>query len=116
MLVDKDACTLCLSCVNACPAGALLDHHERPELRFIEKNCVQCGLVKAPAQKTPSPCGRACRWRPSARSQVLNSAQPYGCIRAASPLARCRPSRPCWAGWRATPCSGRSDGAAEDVR
>jgi Fe-S-cluster-containing hydrogenase component 2 len=30
--------------VGACPAGALADNPEKPQLRFIEKNCVQCGL------------------------------------------------------------------------
>ncbi|MEP6791537.1 MAG: 4Fe-4S binding protein, partial [Ramlibacter sp.] len=42
--VDKDKCTLCLSCVSACPASALQDNPQLPQLRFIEKNCVQCGL------------------------------------------------------------------------
>ena len=42
--VDKNACTLCLSCVSACPASALQDNPDLPQLRFIEKNCVQCGL------------------------------------------------------------------------
>ena len=44
LLVDTATCTMCLSCVGACPEGALLDNPERPQLRFIEKNCVQCGL------------------------------------------------------------------------
>ncbi len=42
--VNTATCTMCLSCVGACPEGALLDNAERPQLRFIEKNCVQCGL------------------------------------------------------------------------
>ena len=42
--VDRDACTMCLACVSACPEGALLDHAEAVRLRFIERNCVQCGL------------------------------------------------------------------------
>ncbi len=44
LAINKDACTLCLSCVNACPASALADNAAAPQLRFIEKNCVQCGL------------------------------------------------------------------------
>jgi ferredoxin len=44
VLVNKDSCTLCLSCVSACPASALLDNPDKPQLKFIEKNCVQCGL------------------------------------------------------------------------
>ena len=39
--VNADTCTLCLSCVSACPASALQDNPDRPQLKFIEKNCVQ---------------------------------------------------------------------------
>ncbi|HEY4808800.1 MAG TPA: 4Fe-4S binding protein, partial [Roseiarcus sp.] len=45
--VDAEKCTLCLSCVSACPTGALRDDPERPALRFVEQACVQCGLCKA---------------------------------------------------------------------
>jgi ferredoxin len=45
--VDLDACTLCLSCVSACPANAITDHPDRPTLRFTESLCVQCGLCAA---------------------------------------------------------------------
>lgn len=42
--LDLDACTLCLSCVGACPAGALSDNPDQPMLRFTESACVQCGI------------------------------------------------------------------------
>ena len=45
--IDVAGCTLCLSCVAACPTGALGDDPERPLLRFSEDACVQCGLCKA---------------------------------------------------------------------
>ncbi|PSL18712.1 4Fe-4S binding protein [Shimia abyssi] len=44
VLVDKEACTLCLSCVSLCPAGAVGDNPEMPQLRFQEDACLQCGL------------------------------------------------------------------------
>jgi len=44
LAIDKDKCTMCLSCVGACPEAALADNPQAPQLRFIEKNCVQCGL------------------------------------------------------------------------
>lgn len=44
VLVDTDACTLCLSCVSLCPSGALAENPDRPELRFQEDACLQCGL------------------------------------------------------------------------
>lgn len=45
--VDVDGCTLCLSCVGACPANALKDNPDAPMLRFREEACVQCGLCRA---------------------------------------------------------------------
>ncbi|GGC02078.1 4Fe-4S binding protein [Pseudoduganella buxea] len=42
--VNRDACSLCMACVGACPASALLGGDTLPQLRFVEKNCVQCGL------------------------------------------------------------------------
>lgn len=44
--VDKSACTLCHACVTVCPAGAVLDGNDKPQLNFIEDLCVQCGLCK----------------------------------------------------------------------
>jgi ferredoxin len=45
--IDIEGCTLCLSCVSACPTGALSDDPDRPLLRFAEDACVQCGLCQA---------------------------------------------------------------------
>ena len=42
--LKTDACTLCLACVGACPAGALGDNPDKPMLRFTESACVQCGI------------------------------------------------------------------------
>lgn len=44
--VDTKACTLCMSCVSVCPAGAVLDGVDKPQLNFIEDLCVQCGLCE----------------------------------------------------------------------
>ncbi|KIN70323.1 Iron-sulfur cluster-binding protein [Sulfitobacter noctilucae] len=44
VVVDTDACTLCLSCVSLCPSGALGDNSDLPQLRFQEDACLQCGL------------------------------------------------------------------------
>jgi ferredoxin len=42
--VQTDGCTLCLSCVSACPVSALGDNADKPMLTFDESLCVQCGL------------------------------------------------------------------------
>jgi ferredoxin len=85
--VNKERCTLCLSCVSACPASALQDNAALPQLRFIERNCVQCGLcaTTCPEQAiTLQPRLLAGPGRREAR--VLNEAQPYACIRCGKPF------------------------------
>ncbi len=42
--VEEGACTLCLSCVGACPGNALQSGSGEPKLSFIEANCMQCGI------------------------------------------------------------------------
>ena len=85
--VDASRCTLCMSCVGACPSGALQDNPQQPELKFIEKNCVQCGLC---AKTCPE---QAIMLQPrllltSERSQPrrLHHSPPYACIRCGKPF------------------------------
>jgi ferredoxin len=42
--INEKSCTLCLSCVSACPGNALQSGQHVPQVRFIESNCLQCGL------------------------------------------------------------------------
>ena len=85
--LDTGKCTLCLACVNACPAGALLDNTERPELRFIESHCVQCGLCVQTCPEDALTLAPRLSLRPERQQpRVLNSAQPYGCIRCGRPF------------------------------
>ena len=87
LLVNKDACTLCLSCVSACPASALQDNPDLPQLKFIEKNCVQCGLCASTCPEgaiTLQPRLLLTPQRKEAR--VLNESQPYQCIRCSKPF------------------------------
>ncbi len=45
--INSEGCTLCLSCVSACPVSALGDNADKPMLTFDESLCVQCGLCAA---------------------------------------------------------------------
>ena len=83
--VNADGCTLCLSCVSACPTGALSDDPERPLLRFSEDACVQCGLCKATCPEkviTLEPRLSFAR----AGSRVLKEEIPFCCIRCGKPF------------------------------
>ena len=85
--INKDACTLCLSCVNACPASALQDNPQSPQLKFIEKNCVQCGLcVKTCPEKALSLLPRLNMKPTRKEAVVLNEMQPYACVRCNKPF------------------------------
>jgi ferredoxin len=85
--VDKDKCTLCMSCVGACPASALQDNPQAPQLKFIEKNCVQCGLCATTCPEDAITLQPRLLLTPQRReARVLNESQPYGCIRCGKPF------------------------------
>lgn len=87
VLVDAQRCTMCLSCVSACPASALQDNAERPQLRFIEKNCVQCGLcVKTCPESALSLQPRLLLSEQRSQVRVINETTPYGCVRCGKPF------------------------------
>ena len=87
LAIAKDKCTLCLACVSACPAQALLDDAERPRLRFRESACVQCGLCVATCPEDALSLLPRLDLRESARhAQVLNEDEPAHCVRCGKPF------------------------------
>ncbi len=87
LAINKDACTMCLSCVNACPASALQDNPNAPQLKFIEKNCVQCGLcVKTCPEQALGRVPQLLLTPQRKEAVVLNEMQPYACIRCGKPF------------------------------
>ena len=87
LVLDKDACTLCLSCINACPAAALSDNEAAPQLKFVEKNCVQCGLcVSTCPEKALSLLPRLNLTPKRKEAVLLNEMQPYACVRCSRPF------------------------------
>ncbi len=87
LLVNKVTCTLCLSCVSACPANALQDNPQLPQLRFIEKNCVQCGLCVQTCPEDAITLQPRLLTTPARKeARVLNESQPYGCVRCGKPF------------------------------
>ncbi|MDP1528984.1 4Fe-4S dicluster domain-containing protein [Rhodoferax sp.] len=87
LAINKDTCTMCLSCVNACPASALADNAQAPQLRFIEKNCVQCGLCVATCPEKALSLVPQLNLAPQRKEHVvLNEMQPYACVRCGKPF------------------------------
>jgi ferredoxin len=85
--IDAGGCTLCLSCVSACPTSALRDDPERPMLRFVEDACVQCGLCQATCPEhvitlKPQIDFDAAR----APARILKEEEPFCCIRCSKPF------------------------------
>jgi ferredoxin len=87
VVVDTDGCTLCLACVGACPTGALQDNAERPELRFLEDACVQCGLCANTCPEHVIKLEPRLNFTDQARQPiVLKQEEPFECIRCGKPF------------------------------
>jgi ferredoxin len=85
--VDTAGCTLCLSCVGACPTGALLDDADRPKLSFQEHACVQCGLCAATCPERVITLEPRLAFTPEARGQiVIKEEEPFECVRCGKPF------------------------------
>lgn len=85
--INTDSCTLCLACVGACPASALRDNEERPEVSFIEHNCVQCGLCQTTCPENAITLTAQYNFEPSALSpMVLNTEEPLECTECGKPF------------------------------
>ena len=85
--INVEGCTLCLSCVSACPTGALSDDLERPMLRFAEDACVQCGLCKATCPEKVITLRSQIDFRTAtASSRVLKEEEPFHCVSCGKPF------------------------------
>ena len=88
VLIDSNKCTLCMSCVAVCPAGALIDNKERPCLSFIEWNCVQCGLCENTCPEKAITLNPRLLADSNARMarRVLNEEEPFKCVECGKPF------------------------------
>jgi ferredoxin len=85
--VNRETCTLCMACVGACPASALLDGRDAPMLKFIERNCVQCGLCVNTCPEDALALVPRLSLAPEAKQEVvLNQAEPFNCVRCGKPF------------------------------
>jgi len=89
--VDRQKCTLCLACVGACPEGALIDAKDKPQLKFIERNCVQCGLCeKTCPEDAIALKPRLLLTAEATQAVVLNEDKIFSCLRCGKPFANQR--------------------------
>ena len=81
VIVNTDACTLCLACVSLCPSGALGDNSDLPQLRFQEDACLQCGLCTNVCPEKAITLQPQLDLTDAALSQsILNEEEPFACI------------------------------------
>ena len=85
--VRTEGCTLCLSCVSACPTNALSDNPDHPMLRFTEELCVQCGLCASTCPENVirlKPQLDVAAWE--APPRIVKEEEPYLCTSCAKPF------------------------------
>lgn len=81
VLVDTDACTLCLACASLCPSGALVDNPDTPQLRFQEDACLQCGLCANVCPETAISLVPQFDLSDAAYAQkVMHEEEPFECV------------------------------------
>ncbi len=78
---------MCLACVGSCPEAAILDNIEAPQVRFIEANCVQCGICAATCPEHAITLVPRLDLTPAAKApRVLNEAAIFNCVSCGKPL------------------------------
>ncbi|MEZ5849659.1 MAG: 4Fe-4S dicluster domain-containing protein [Hyphomicrobiaceae bacterium] len=85
--LHADGCTLCLSCVGACPANALSDNPDRPEVGFVEAACVQCGICVATCPEHVMRREPGYDFTSAAYNvTVLKGEEPFACVSCGKPF------------------------------
>lgn len=85
--VDLEACTLCLSCVGACPANALRDNPEYPRLSFVESACVQCGICERTCPEDAIDIRTRLNFTGEARNErTIKEEEPFNCVACGQPF------------------------------
>jgi ferredoxin len=86
--VNGSSCTLCLSCVSTCPAAALQDGAGAPMLKFVERNCVQCGLCENACPENAITLRPRLLLAPVAKqARILHEDTPFCCVNCGKPFA-----------------------------
>lgn len=83
------SCSLCMACVSACPAGALLADGKRPRLVQIESRCLQCGACKATCPENCISLQPRLLCDPVAANapRLVHEEEPFKCVVCGEPFA-----------------------------
>lgn len=85
--IRSEGCTLCLACVGACPANALADNPDRPQVSFTEAACVQCGLCVATCPEKVITIEPRYDFTAAALTpRILHGEEPFLCVRCSKPF------------------------------
>ena len=89
VILDSEACTLCMGCVSVCPGNALEAGGESPALKFIEANCLQCGICTSACPESALELQPRLNLDPSTsnKSLVLKEEEPFRCVSCGKPFA-----------------------------
>lgn len=86
LAVDGAACTLCFSCVDACPFEALAIGEDGASLEFVESSCVQCGLCRATCPEAAIELVPRLLTHPEARRRQLHHGEMARCSECGAPF------------------------------
>ena len=87
--IDEKSCTLCQSCVSACPGKALQSGQDVPQVRFIESNCLQCGVCTLTCPEDAISISPRLLFEREQRNAVttLHEEPPFCCVSCGKPFA-----------------------------
>lgn len=80
------ACTLCMSCAGACPAGAIKAAADAPRLSFLERNCLQCGLCANTCPENAISLTPRLWLKDRRHERVLREAEVFCCTACGKPM------------------------------
>ena len=85
--VNTTKCTICLSCVAACPTGALKDNPDSPQFSFTETACVQCGLCRTICPESVITLSPRFNFDKEARAAIIvKEEKPFECVKCGEPF------------------------------
>ncbi len=88
-IIDQTKCTLCMSCVSACPGNALQDGRELPQVSLVEDKCLQCGVCVSTCPEDAMSIAPRLLLNSQARRtpRILHKDEPFCCIKCGKPFA-----------------------------